>query len=88
AFGKDADTKDTYVITLSYTFFRSANPDEAKNLSRFLANAAPDVVHGQQLFTQRCNSCHALDKNMSGPMLGSVVGRATGSAAGYNYSPA
>ena len=88
AFGKDADTKDTYTITLSYTFFRSANPDEAKNLSRFLANAAPDAIHGQELFSQRCNSCHALDKNMSGPMLGGVVGRATGSAAGYDYSPA
>ena len=70
AFGKDADTKDTYTITLSYTFFRSANPDEAKNLSRFLANAAPDPVHGQQLFAERCTACHAIDRNKTGPVLG------------------
>ena len=87
-FGKDADTRYIDTITLSYTFGRSASPSEAKNLSRFLANAAPDAVHGQELFAQRCNACHALDKNMTGPMLGDVVGRAAGSAAGYNYSPA
>jgi cytochrome c2 len=88
AFGKDADTEHVNTITLSYTFGRSAEPEDAKNLSRFLANAAPDAIHGQELFAQRCNACHALDKNMTGPMLGSVVGRTAGSAAGYNYSPA
>ena len=88
AFAKDADTQHVDTITLSYTFGRSALPSEAKNLSRFLANAAPDAIHGQELFTQRCNACHALDKNMTGPMLGGVVGRTIGSAVGYNYSPA
>jgi cytochrome c2 len=88
AFAKDADTQNVDTITLSYTFGRSASPSDAKNLSRFLANAAPDVVHGQELFTQRCNACHALDKNMTGPMLGSVVGRTAGSVAHYDYSPA
>src|SRR6201998_488346 len=53
AFAKDADTKTVDTITLSYTFGRSASPFDAKNLSRFLAGAAPDVVHGQELFTQR-----------------------------------
>lgn len=88
AFGKDADTAHVNTITLSYTFGRSAEPSDAKNLSRFLANAAPDAIHGQELFAQRCNACHALDKNMTGPMLGRVVGRTAGSAVGYNYSPA
>jgi len=88
AFGSDIDTAHVDTITLSYTMGRSAEPEDAKNLSRFLANAAPDAVHGQELFAQRCNACHALDKNMTGPMLGSVVGRLAGSAAGYNYSPA
>lgn len=88
AFAKDSDMSHVDAITLSYTFGRSVSPAGAKNLSRFLANAAPDVVHGQELFTQRCNACHALDKNMTGPMLGSVVGRAAGSVAGYHYSPA
>jgi cytochrome c oxidase assembly protein subunit 11 len=88
AFGTDADTEHVETITLSYTFGRSATPSEAKNLSRFLANAAPDAAYGQELFQQRCNACHALDKNMTGPMLGGVVGREAGSVVGYNYSPA
>ena len=67
-------------ITLSYTFLHSANPSDAKNLSRFLADAAPDPVHGQQFFSERCTACHAMDRNMAGPMLGGVVGRRAGSA--------
>lgn len=88
AFGTDADTQHIDTITLSYTIGRSATPSEAKNLSRFLANAAPDAVHGQELFAQRCSACHALDKNMTGPKLDGVVGRAAGSVVGFNYSPA
>ena len=75
-------------ITLSYTFLRSANPSQSKNLSRFLANAAPDPVHGQQLFTERCTACHAMDSNKAGPVLGGVVGRRAGTAPGYHDSPA
>ena len=88
AFAKDPDMDHVDTITLSYTFGRSTSPTEAKNLSRFLANAAPDAVHGLELFTQRCNACHALDKNMIGPMLSGVVGRPAASAVGYNYSSA
>ena len=88
AFAQDSDMRHVDTITLSYTFGRSASPSQAKNLSRFLTDAAPDAVHGQELFTQRCSTCHALDRNKTGPMLGGVVGRAAGSAAGYHYSPA
>jgi cytochrome c oxidase assembly protein Cox11 len=88
AFAKDSEMAHVDTITLSYTFGRSASPSQAKNLARFLANAAPDEIHGQELFAQRCTACHALDHNMIGPMLGGVVGRAAGSAAGYSYSPA
>lgn len=88
AFAKDSDMDHVDTITLSYTFGRSVTPSKAKNLSRFLANAAPDVIHGQELFGQRCSACHALDSNKIGPMLGGVVGRAAGSAVGYNYSTA
>jgi cytochrome c2 len=87
-FAKDSDNLHVDTITLSYTFLRSANPAESKNLSRFLADAAPDPVHGQQLFTERCTACHAMDSNKTGPMLGGVVGRKAGSASGYHYSPA
>lgn len=88
AFAEDSDNAHVDTITLSYTFFRSANPSEGKNLSRFLADAAPDAVHGQQLFTERCTACHAIDANKAGPILGGVVGRKAGSASGYHYSPA
>lgn len=88
AFGDDPEMRGVSTITLGYTFFRSANPQNAKDLSRFLADAAPDAVHGRQLFDERCSSCHALDGNKVGPMLGGVVGRRAGSAAGYQYSAA
>jgi cytochrome c oxidase assembly protein subunit 11 len=88
AFAKDYDNTHVDTITLSYTLLRSVNPDQAKNLSRLEANAAPDAVHGQQLFTERCTACHAMDSNKTGPMLGGVFGRKAGSAAGYHYSPA
>jgi cytochrome c oxidase assembly protein subunit 11 len=88
AFGKDSDNAHIDTITLSYTLLRSVNPGQAKNLSRFEADAAPDAVHGEQLFSERCTSCHAIDSNKTGPMLGGVFGRKAGSAAGYHYSPA
>jgi cytochrome c oxidase assembly protein Cox11 len=88
AFGKDPDNEHVDTITLSYTFLRSANPSQAKNLSRFLANAAPDAVHGKQLFAERCTACHGMDGNKTGPMLGGVVGRKAGTASGYHYSQA
>lgn len=88
AFAKDFDNASVDTITLSYTLLRSVNPDQAKNLARFKPNAAPDAVHGEQLFTERCTACHAMDSNKTGPMLGGVFGRKAGSAAGYHYSQA
>ncbi|MGA7810493.1 cytochrome c oxidase assembly protein [Bradyrhizobium sp.] len=88
AFAKDSEMDHVETITLSYTFLRSVNPSDAKNLARFEADAAPDPVHGRQLFSERCTACHSMDRNMAGPMLGGVVGRKAGSASGYHYSPA
>ena len=86
ALANDPETRGVDTITLSYTFFRSAHPENPKDLSRFTAE--PDPVRGQQLFEQRCAACHGLYVNKTGPMLGSVFGRKAASAAGYNYSPA
>ena len=86
ALATDSETTGVHTITLSYTFFRSATSDKAKDLSRFLATAEPDAVRGQQLFAERCGACHAVDANKAGPALGGVVGRKAGSAPGYRYS--
>ncbi|HUC50301.1 MAG TPA: cytochrome c oxidase assembly protein [Xanthobacteraceae bacterium] len=88
ALDKDSELRSLDTITLAYTFFRSANPANASDLSRFLPDAPPDPVHGKTLFSQRCSACHALDSNKFGPRLGGVVGRRAGSAPGYPYSPA
>ncbi len=88
AFGKDPEMRQVATITLGYTFFRSAKPANAKDMSRFLADAKPDPAHGRALFAERCTACHALDRNKLGPELGGVFGRKAGSAAGYNYSAA
>jgi cytochrome c oxidase assembly protein Cox11 len=88
ALASDPEMRGVNTITLAYTFFRSANPEKAKDLSRFLVTAEPDAVHGHELFDERCSACHAVDSNKSGPMLGGVVGRMAGSAPGYRYSPA
>ena len=88
AFAKDPDLRSIDTITLAYTFFRSADPANARDLSRFLPNAPPDPANGQKLFSERCTACHALDANKFGPMLGGVVGRPAGAVPGYAYSPA
>ena len=88
AFGKDPDMKDIAQLTLGYTFFRSADPQNAKDLSRFLAANPPDPVDGHDLFKEQCTACHALDSNKYGPKLGGVFGRRAGTVSGYDYSAA
>ncbi len=84
----DPNTSEVETITLAYTFLRSADPEGAKDLSRFVISTAPDPKRGESLFAERCGACHALDRNKTGPMLGSVFGRTAGGVSGYNYSPA
>ncbi len=87
AFGKDPDMRGIAQLTLGYTFFRSADPRNAKDLSRFLASNPPDPADGRDLFKEQCTTCHALDANKYGPRLRGVFGRRAGTAAGYDYSP-
>jgi len=53
------------------------------------ATAAGDATAGKQVFA-RCAACHstAPGENKIGPSLAGVVGRKSGSEAGYAYSPA
>jgi cytochrome c len=49
---------------------------------------AQDAVAGKTVFAQ-CSACHAVDeKNGAGPSLKGIVGRASGSVAGFRYSRA
>jgi cytochrome c len=46
-----------------------------------------DVAAGQAVFA-KCQSCHSLTANGTGPNLFGVVGRKPGTEAGFSYSPA
>jgi len=88
ALDKDPNAKDVDTITLSYTFFQSAKPDDIEDLARFDPNAPPDPARGAQLFADRCAACHELDRIKLAPPLGMVFNRKAGTAPGFNYSPA
>jgi cytochrome c len=46
-----------------------------------------DVAAGEQVFA-KCQSCHSLTANSTGPNLTGVEGRKPGTEPGFNYSPA
>ena len=52
-------------------------------------DAAGDAAKGKQIFT-RCQACHSVEAgtNKLGPSLHGVVGRASGTLEGFNYSDA
>ena len=54
------------------------------------ALAAGDVAAGEKVYNSQCKACHSLDqgKNGIGPSLSGVVGRKSGTAAGFKYSDA
>jgi cytochrome c len=50
---------------------------------------AQDATKGEQVFKQ-CMTCHRIGpdaKNMVGPVLTGIIGRQSGTAAGFSYSP-
>ncbi len=53
------------------------------------AMADGDPASGEKIFA-KCKICHSLDagKNLVGPSLNAVVGRKSGTAAGFKYSDA
>jgi cytochrome c len=53
------------------------------------AEVTGDAAKGEAVFIQ-CKTCHVTDpgQNRIGPSLHQVVGRAAGTVAGFNYSPA
>jgi cytochrome c len=55
-----------------------------------LSVRAADAVAGQAVFKSQCSICHSplADKNMVGPSLFGLIGRKSGSIAGFHYSAA
>ena len=51
------------------------------------ASFTGDATAGETGFAV-CKTCHAPDVNKIGPKLGGIVGRAAGTVADYNYTPA
>jgi cytochrome c len=53
------------------------------------AASAQDAAKGEQIFKQ-CMTCHRIGpdaKNLVGPVLTGVIGRQSGTASGFSYSP-
>jgi cytochrome c len=53
------------------------------------AASAQDAAKGEQIFKQ-CMTCHRIGpdaKNLVGPVLTGVIGRQSGTAPGFSYSP-
>ena len=62
--------------------------EEKINISELLALG--DKAHGEKVF-KKCSACHMIasgGKNMIGPNLWEVIGRAAGSVSDYKYSKA
>jgi len=56
--------------------------------SAFAVGAASgDAKRGAEIYT-RCEACHALGYNRTGPKHCGVVGRKAGTVPGFDYSPA
>ena len=55
-----------------------------------LSVRAEDAVAGQAVFKSQCSICHSplADKNIVGPSLFGLIGRKSGSVAGFHYSAA
>lgn len=50
-----------------------------------------NAARGERLFNQQCKACHAVDKGApspAGPNLNGLFGRKSGTAPGFEFSPA
>ena len=52
-----------------------------------LASAQGDATRGKTIY-ERCQACHSLNRNRSGPKHCGLIGRKAGTIEGYRYSKA
>jgi cytochrome c len=80
-------SKTTSLIVPGLALAAAIAASTAANLSK--AEAAGNAAAGENVFA-RCLVCHSpkAGENKIGPSLAGVVGRKSGSAPGFNYSPA
>ena len=54
-----------------------------------VASALPpgDPARGEKVY-ERCQACHSLDRDRTGPHHAGLIGRRAGSVTGFAYSPA
>lgn len=87
---KPAETTTAAAAPAAATSAAAPTADSTDTLDKTtLASVTPDAAHGKQIFMQ-CKTCHAVEagKNMIGPSLAGIIGRAAGTVAGFNYSAA
>lgn len=83
-----AETTETTTTTTAANTTATA-PAEAPAAAVTYASLTGDAAKGEKVFLQ-CKACHVVDpgKNMVGPSLHALVGRAAGQIPGYSYSAA
>jgi cytochrome c len=86
-FGNEKVEKPGYAVDVAAetTGGEAAPADVPPDWGTVLPKA--DVAAGEQVFA-KCQSCHSLTANGTGPDLNGVVGRKPGTEAGFNYSSA
>jgi len=52
-----------------------------------LARADGDPAKGEEIY-KRCQGCHSIDRNRTGPMHKGLFGRTAGTVPGFSYSDA
>lgn len=84
-FSKPSLAKPGYAVEVAEETGGEAKAEAPPDWGTVLPTA--DVAAGETVFA-KCQSCHSMTANGTGPNLNGVVGRRPASVAGFAYSPA